>query len=173
MSAHTPKSIESAYTTDNFIQLIEANEYGPVITETQAERIIDLAARRTQTRKETAFDGEPKDFLVTTTWDNFCWETLGGSSLDGGETPNRFALGVPNFDVASGRDAWLIEDAVVVQQGWLETNDGRKSEIKEVDQTDTSYHDEHGEFWAPKDFTALIGLSEELLGLDADAAEAM
>lgn len=173
MSAQLPRDVESAYTVDNLVGLVEANEYGPKMTTEMAERIIDLAARRTQTRGESTVDRGRKDFLVMTTWDNFCRDTFGSDEVNDNNVPNRYALVVPHWKASSGRNAWLCKEAVAVQQGWLESGDGRRSQLEQIDQTHTSYHDERGEFWAPKEHTAVLGFGDELVYEDPKLADAM
>lgn len=168
-----PQNVPSAYTTDNLVELIEANEFGPHITEEMADRIIDLARRRTQARSENTVEVGEKDFLVFTDWDSFCRDTFGSDGVGDDNVPNRYALCVPNFKVSSGRDAWLCKEAVAIQQGWLESGDGRRSSIEEVDQTDTSFHDDREEFWAPKEYTAMIGFGDDLVRQDPKVADAM
>lgn len=173
MSAQVPQSVVSAYTAENLVEVVEANEFGPDITEDMADRLIDMARRRTQARCDSTVNVGEKDFLVFTDWDSFCRDTFGSSTLDGDSIPNRFALAVPNFQVSIGRDAWLCKDAVAVQQNWLETGDGRCNQLEEVDQTNTQFHDDVREFWSPKDYTALVGFGDELLYEEPKAADAM
>lgn len=173
MSVQIPKNVVTAYTPENLEEIVNANEFGPGIDINMAGRLIDLARRRTQARSTDTMNQGEKDFLVFTDWDNFCRDTFGSSGSGSDNVPNRFALGVPNWEVSADKDAYLIKEAVAVQQGWLETGDGRRSEIEEVDQTDTSFHDETGEFWAPKDYTALVGFGDDLVYEEPKLADAM
>ncbi|WP_226041213.1 hypothetical protein [Natrinema sp. DC36] len=169
MSVQVPKKVVSAYGSDELVQIVESNEFGPEINSDMAERLIELAKQRTQSR------GNPlevtKDYLLCTTWENFCWDTFGGSEKGDETVPNRFALVTPNFGVSG--DAWLCKNAVTVDQWWLEEEDDRRSQIEEIDQSDSEFHDESGVFWAPKDYTALIGFGDGLVQESATVADAM
>jgi len=173
MSVNVPETVASAYTTDHLVQLVEANEYGPTITEPMADRLIDLATRRTQARGTDATHVGERDFLVMTTWDEFCRNTFGGDDVKEHNVPNRFALCVPDFEVSSGREAWLCKEAVAVHQGWLESGDGRRTEMTTIDQSDTQFHDDPGEFWCPKECTGMVGFGDELVYEEPAVADAM
>lgn len=165
-------SAEPAFSAEHLVELIEANEFGPSINEEMAERIIDIARRRTQARGSNPMEQE-KDVLVFTNWDNFCRDTFGSSGTGSENVPNRFALCVPNFDASTGRKAWLCEEAVAIQQDWLETEDGRKTQIELIDQSDTDYVNDPKTFWSPKDYTAMVGFGNELVKEKPSAADAM
>lgn len=165
-----PKNVVEVFSADHMAEIIESNEFGPEINEEMCERLIDLAAMRTETRMQgDTLDTGQKDYLVMTTWDNFCRETFGSS----GKAPNRFALATIDFEVSSGRDAYLCNDAMSVQQKWLESGDERCTQMEEIDQTNTEFHDEKREFWSPKDYTAVIAFANELVTPDPKLEDAM
>lgn len=169
MPINNPQGTVVAYTVDELVDIIEANEYGPEITTDMAERLVDLASRRTQARADSAFEEVDRDYLLMTTWDNFCRDTFGSAS----GVLNRFALCVPNVEVSRRKNAWLCERAVAVQQPWLETGDGRCTQIEQIDQTHTDFHDEVGKMWAMKDYTALVTFGDGLVRRTPKIEEAM
>jgi hypothetical protein len=162
---------ETAYTVDNLQQLLDANEYAPPITDDVVDRLVAVAQARVSA--ESAYDNVGPIDLVFGTWDNFCRETWGSSSTDYGTEPNRFMLCTINEDVSENRDAWLCEEADVIQQGWLTTGDGRKSKLKHVDVSDTEFVDDTRTCWCPKEYLGRVSMSNELLTPEGTAADAM
>jgi hypothetical protein len=162
---------ETAYTVDNLHQLLESNQYAPAVSDDIVDRIVEVTQARVSA--DGAYDDVGELDLVFGTWDNFCRDTWGSSSTDYGTEPNRFLVCRINEDVSQNRDAWLCEDADVIQQGWLTTGDGRKSKLKHVDVSDTEFVDESRVCWCPKEYLGRIALSNELLTPDGTAADAM
>lgn len=167
-----PKNVTEAYTADNLVQIVDANEFGPKLGSAAAERIIEVARQRTQARG-AATEAPEKDFLIATNWDNFCRETFGSSKVGANNVPNRFALGTIDWEVSGGKQAYLVKNAVALQQGWLNSGDERKTKASEIDVTDDGYVDEAGVMWVPKDYTMVVELSDELVREEMDIGDAM
>lgn len=165
-----PDNILEVYDADHLQTVIDANELGPEgVTEAMCERIIDVAHQRTQSRMEGPLDDTKDPQLVFTNWDQFCRETFGSDS----GSPNRFALTEINWDVSDDRQAWLCEEAVAIQQGWLESGDSRRTQLEEIDVSDDEYVDDPGTFWCPKEYTTALTFADELLRDMPAAADAM
>lgn len=159
----------TADTPDDLLDIINASEYAADdVSLEMCERLIALAAERTQSRGESAFEQE-KDYVFTSDWQNMVQEKLGSH----GDRANEFALGVINPDISSGKDAYLVEEGIVPQWRWLESGDGRMNDVIEVDLTDTDYHDNAGEMWWPKDYTLVVELADSLVKTTPSAADAM
>lgn len=164
MQVEQPESVPTAFSKDHLADLIEANEFGPPITDEQLDRVIELLCQRNDA---TAFD-DVDDVLVMSTWNRFCEETFGKHD----HLLNRFAFGRPNWKVSHVHDAYLFEHGASIQQGWLESGDGRMRQLEQIDCTDTRHVDEVGTFWAPKEYVAVFAISAEMLS-DAKACDAM
>lgn len=162
-------SFPIADSAEDLQTIITGDQYAPdEVTIEMCERLVGLAAERTQTRGESPFEQE-KDYLFTSDWVNMVGDKLGYHN----DRANQFALGRINESASTGKDAWLVADAIVPQWGWLETGDGRMSDVVDVDLTDTDYHDEPGEMWWPRDYTLVIEFRDGLVKGEASAADAM
>jgi hypothetical protein len=154
-----------AYTADNFRQLLNANDDCPSLSDGELQRLLDLAQQRASARGEP-LDDDQVDCLIATEWTGFTADEFG---FDNGEA-NQFAMGVFEGDVSSGKGADLFNDTVVVQNGWLTTGDGRRSQIEEY--VDDEYDGaDTGELWIPngaQDYIAIIAISNELLSGNAE-----
>lgn len=136
-----------------------------------AERLVNLAADRTRSRGDSAFE-QQKDYIFTATWYNMLEDKLG--THDG--RANEFALGRIDFPRSQEKNAWFVHDAVVPQRRWLDTGDDRMSIAVEVDLSDGEYHDTEGEmWWGPKgvNYVAVIEFADMLVKGDTDIAGAM
>lgn len=150
---------------------LDIAEYAPDdVTIEMCERLLALAAERTQMRGENAVDpSRQKDFLFTSDWQNMVQEKLGDHS----GRANQFALGTIDFETSEGRDAYLVKNAVVPQWQWLETGDGRMHDVVPVDLTDTDYHDEPRVMWWPRNYTAVIEFEDSVVKGQAKLADVM
>jgi len=158
-----------AYDEGHLQELINANDSCPDVAIDEVKRIMDLAERRAQIRgEESSLEAGAHDCVISTDWSGFASGEFG---YDNGEV-NQFAMGVYEKDSGS---ATLFKDAVVLQNGWLQTGDGRRSKVEE-------YHDEDfdkaspGSFWIPKgaqDYIAIIAISGEAIHGEPDLADAM
>lgn len=161
-----------AYDDEHLLELINANSSCPDVAMDEVQRIIDLAERRAQLRGEkSAFDGDETDFVIATDWTGFASDEFG---YDNGEV-NQFALGVLNERASAGKAATLFNDTVVVQNGWLQTGDGRRAKVQTYEDTEFDKADE-GEMWIPhsaQEYIAIIGISTELIHGEPSAADAM
>lgn len=169
MSAQIPKNVIEVFDADHMAEVVGANEFGPEIDADMAQRLIDLAKQRTQAQMDHSLDESEKYVLVMTTWDNFCRDTFGSS----GSAPNRFALCTIDWSASAQNKAYLCKDAMAVQQKWIESGDSRCTQMEEIDQSGTDFHDETREFWAPKDYVAIVSFSDELVAPDAKIEDAM
>lgn len=161
-----------AYTIDNLMELLEANSGAPdAFGRDNAERIVTLAQQRADARGEQSqLDSDHVECLIGTDWAGFAGDEFG---YHAGKL-NKWALGVLDVGRSMGRDATLFKDAVVVQQGWLETGDARYTQIEEYESDFEGAS--RGELWIPRkaqDYIAIIALSPELIHGDASAADAM
>jgi len=165
-----------AFSAAELVDKIEEAELGPdlpdAVVREAAERLITLANQHTTARGDGGLNQE-KDYIICTNWDNFCRDTFGSSQFPEGDVPNRFALATVDFEVSKGRKAWLCKNAVAVQQGWLETGDSRKTQMKEIDQTDGDFLDKVGQFWSPREYTLLIELGDDLVKDETSLEDAM
>jgi hypothetical protein len=166
---------ETAYTLDNFKQLLEAHDSAPewlVKDDEHLERIVNLAEQRAGARGEqSALEEGETECLLATDWHGWASDEFG---FDGDES-NQVALGVLNARASADRDAILFNDTVVVQTGWLRSGDGRKTQMKPY--VDEEYdNSSEGELWVPRgaaNYIAIIALSSELVHGTPDLAEAM
>lgn len=161
-----------AYDTDHLQELINANSSCPDVALDEVKRIVDLAERRAQLRGEdSSLDVSDTDCLIATDWTGFASGEFG---YDNGEV-NQFAMGVLNEEASSGKDATLFNETVVLQNGWLQTGDGRRSKVEEYEDEDFEKANP-GDMWIPKgaqQYIAIIAISSELVHGVPDAADAM
>jgi hypothetical protein len=164
--------METFPTADSAAELYDIlanHQYAPDdVDAMMCERLVGLAAERTQNRGESAFEQE-KDYLFVSDWVNMVGEKLGWHN----DRANMFALGTISFDRSAEKDAWFVDNAVVPQWGWLRDGDGRMTDVRDVDLTDGEYHDREGEMWWPKDYTVVVEFRDSLVKGDADLAGAM
>lgn len=161
-----------AYDAEHLQELINANDSCPDVAIDEVNRIVDLAERRAQLREEdSVYDATDTDCVIATDWTGFASGEFG---YDNGEV-NQFAMGVVNSDASSGKDATLFNETVVLQNGWLQTGDGRRSKVEK-------YEDEEfekasvGDMWIPKgaqQYIAIIAIAPELVHGEPDLADAM
>lgn len=160
---------------DELLKTINGSDKCPDIAPDEADRLIDMAERRAQLRgEESAVEkgvGTDPDCIISTDWTGFA---SGEFDYDNGHV-NQFAMGVLKEEVSAEKNATLFHDTVVVQNGWLQTGDGRRSKVEE-------YHDEDfdkaspGSFWIPhgaQDYIAIIAISGEAIHGEPDLADAM
>lgn len=158
-----------AFDAEHVHSLIDSNEFGPDCTVDMAKRLCTLASQRADVRNDTAFDGGTP-CLIATTWVGFCEDNFG---YDDGSV-NHYAIGVHKPDVSMTKGADLFVDVHVVQQGWLETGDGRRTELQIY--TDEFDGTNDGEMWLPdgrQEYVAVIELSEDIVYDGANASDAM
>lgn len=160
-----------AYTDDNLDQILDANDSFPdYISATERERILDVARQRAAARG-SALDDTETDALIATDWGGFASGEFG---FDNDEM-NTVALGVLNERASAGKGATLFTDTVVVQDTWLTSGDGRKTQTKAYVDDEYDNADE-GDMWVPngaQDYICIVCLSNELLHSEPTAAEAM
>lgn len=161
-----------AYTLDNLEQIIDSNDHCPSLARDEIERLVELARQRADARgTDSALEDEQTECLIATDWTGFASGEFG---YDNGDV-NQFAMGVLEERVSAGRDATLFSDTVIVQNGWLQTGDGRRSQVKAYEDEDYERSDT-GEMWIPKsaqEYIAIIALDPELIHGEPDASEAM
>lgn len=161
-----------AYDKEHLLELINANSSCPDVAMDEVRRIIDLAERRAQLRGEkSGLDDDKTDFVIATDWSGFASDEFG---YDNGDV-NQFALGVLNERASAGKRATLFNDTVVIQNGWLQTGDGRRASVQTYEDDDFDKADE-GEMWIPisaQEYIAIIAISNELIHGDPSAADAM
>lgn len=161
-----------AFNDENLQELINANGSCPDVAMDEVQRLIDLAEQRAQLRDEdSSLDANRQDCIIATDWTGFASGEFG---YDNGEV-NQFAIGLLNEEASAGRDATLFNDTVVVQNGWLQTGDGRRSKIEQYNDDDFDGADE-GEMWIPRsaqEYIAIIALDGELVHGSPSASDAM
>ena len=129
-----------AYGAEHLQELINANDSCPDVAIDEARRIVELVEQRVQST----------NCIISTDWNGFASNEFG---YDNGEI-NQFAVGTHERD--SGR-ATLFKDTVVLQNGWLQSGDGRRSKVEE-------YHDEEfekssdGDLWVPNNAQQYIAI---------------
>lgn len=163
-----------AYTADNLRQILDANDSVPSLNDEQFERLVELAERRASGRGESAvntgLEQHEHECLIATNWDSFAGNEFG---YDG--EVNQFAFGVYDHDISAGKGACLFTDTVVVQNGYLTTGDGRKTQFERY--MDEDYDNANaGEMWIPRgaqDYIGIVVLDPELLFGEADIADMM
>lgn len=162
-----------AYTDENLRQILDANDSVPSLNDEQFERLLDLARRRADGRGnsvDTGLEEHEHECLIATDWDSFAGNEFG---YDG--EVNQFAFGIYDHDVSSGKGACMFTDTVVVQNGYLTTGDGRKTQFERYYDEDYDNANE-GEMWVPRgaqDYIGIVALSTELLHGEPDLADAM
>lgn len=160
-----------AYTADNLYEILDANSAVPDEFGTaNLERLVEIAQQRADARGNPLED-DKQDCLIGTDWTGFAGNEFGYS---GGKL-NHFAFGVVQPGISSGKDATLFTDVQVVQQDWLETGDGRKTQLEQYVDDDYDGADP-GEMWIPDgaaQYIAIVVLSNELVHGEPTAADAM
>lgn len=160
-----------AYTESNLNQILDANDSFPEYIDADArERLLTLAQSRAAARGGPLED-EKTDTIIATDWGGFASGEFGFD----GDDMNQVALGVLNYGASVGKGATLFTDVSVVQDGWLTTGDGRKTQT--VEYVDEEYDNATpGNMWIPngaQDYICIVTLSDELVHEDPTAAEAM
>lgn len=158
-----------AYGVDHLRELVNTNDSCRDITISESERLVEVAQQRADSN--SALDDGEKHCLVTTDWHGFCLDNFGQDTSD---STNEFAIGTFDHGRTMGRDAILFNDTIVVQHGWLNTGDGRKTKVKRY--TDDFDGASMGEFWLPKsveEYVCIIELSGEMIHGSVDVSEAM
>lgn len=153
---------ETAYSVDNLQSLCNANDLAPDLTGDEAERIVEIAQQRASSRgEESALDADTKEVLIATTWNTYASDNFGRDN----NNLNKFAIGELNVDVSAGKRATLFNNTVVVQQGWLESGDSRRTEIEYYEDDEYGGSDV-GDLWIANgaaEYIALFALSSELI----------
>lgn len=161
-----------AYTIESLVEIIEANDSVETPDNSEIERLLELADMRANARGETnALDDTQTDCLIGTDWTSFAQNEFGYS---GGKL-NTWAFGVYEAEISSGKGADLFSDTQVVQQGWLESGDGRMASLEAY--LDDEYENaDEGEMWIPsgaQQYICIVELADELLHDEAVVADAM
>ena len=163
----------AAYTRDNLVDILDANDAVPTVTDDELDRIIELAKRRADARGEqNALEDTKTDCIIATEWTGFAQGEFG---YDGDRNLNNFAMGVLDMGASVGKDATLFTDTYVIQTKWLESGDGRCKQIEQYVDDDYDGADP-GAMWIPQgaqDWIAIIKLSDELILDSPQAADAM
>ena len=163
---------ETAYTVDNLQSLCNANDVAPDISDDETQRLIELAQQRAESRgEESALDADTKEVLIATTWNGYASDNFGYDD----NLLNKFALGELNVDVSAGKRATLFNNTVVVQQGWLQSGDARRTKLQHYEDDDYDGSDV-GDLWIPLsacDYIALFAISNDLIHGQKQIADAM
>lgn len=162
-----------AYTLDNLQDILDANSSVPDLTREEIERLVDLAERRAGARGEqNALENAETDCIIATEWYNFAADEF-GHDTEG--TINNVAMGVLDMRASVGKDATLFTDTYVAQNKWLESGDGRCTQVEQY--VDDDYDDATpGNMWIPQgaqEYIAIVKLSNELIHGSPQAADAM
>lgn len=161
-----------AHSKEELLELINNSDKCPDLAEDEVGRIIDLAERRAQLRQEdSAFDAEDHDCIITTDWTGFA---SGEFDYDNGHV-NQFAMGVYQPKASAEKQADLFKSTVIVQNGWMQTGDGRRNKVKEYEDEDFEKSGP-GDFWVPKgaqDYILIVALAPELVHGQPSVADAM
>lgn len=162
-----------AFAEDQLYDILDANSAVPDEFGTDnLERLLDIAKARADARGEdSALDADQTDCIICTDWTGFAGDEFGYS----GGKMNKWAFGVLEADVSCGKNATLFSNTHVVQQDWLESGDGRKTQTEKY--VDDDYDGANpGELWIPngaQDYIAIVALDPELLHGEVDLADAM
>ena len=144
-----PANVIEVFDASHLQTVLDAAEFGVSVSEAEADRLLSLA---TENQRD----------VICTTWDGFCYDNLGAT--DG---PNRFVVARTDYERSSGSKAWIVDDAEVVQQDWLQTGDGRKAKTKDLDMTEGNAQfdgwDEVGQGSFPKDYVFTCRIDSEAL----------
>lgn len=161
-----------AYTFDNLRQIINANDSCPAVADDELKRLVDLAKQRASKRgEESALDAGQVDCIIATDWTGFASGEFG---YDNGNV-NQFAMGILEEEISADKRATLFNESVVVQRGWMETGDSRRSQVDQYEDEDYD-NAEPGEFWIPKsaqEYICIVALGPELLHGEIELADAM
>lgn len=162
-----------AFTTDQLTDIIDANEHAPdTVASDHIERLLDIARARADARGEdSALDSEQVEALICAEWQ----DPIGGGFGYSGGKKNIWAFGILEAAVSRTKGATLFTSTQVAQQDWLDSGDGRKTQLDTY--LDSEYDNASpGDLWIPDgalDYMAVVVLSPELLHGDAGAADAM
>jgi hypothetical protein len=135
-----------AFDEDHLHELLKSNDSCATPARDEVERLDTLVEQRQDARTEPA-----RDCLIATDWSGFAADNFG---FDNGEM-NEFAMGT--YERATD-NADLFNDTVVVQNGWLTTGDGRRSQVQQYNDDDFDGADV-GQLWLPRsaqDYIAVI-----------------
>lgn len=144
-----PADVVEVFDASHLQQVLDAAEFGVGVSEAEADRLLSVA------------DEGHRD-VICTTWDGFCYDNLGETN-----GPNRFVVAEIDYERSSGSKAWIVDSALVVQQDWLQTDDGRKAKTQFLDMTDGNEQfdgwDEVGQGSFPKDYVFACHVDDEAL----------
>jgi hypothetical protein len=133
------------------------------------KRIVDIAQRRVNAG--TALEQHEDVCVITTDWVSYASGNFGYDN----NGMNTTALGIYDHERSTGKGADLFRKTCVIQQGWLVTGDGRKTQMKEYEDEDFDKASV-GEFWVAngaQDYLCIVALDGTLVHDDPTAAEAM
>lgn len=158
-----------AFNVEMLGDIFDANDAAPSVDEDEMERLIDVA--REVSGASNTLEAENEWCLIGTEWQSFCENTFG----DDDGLVNRFAIGIHEADISSGKGATLFSKTRIAQQRWLKGGDGRRQ--KYCRYVDSDYEDANaGDMWIPKnaqEYMLIVELKPELLHGQASIAEAM
>jgi len=158
-----------AFNLDMLEDIFEANDAAPSIDEAEMERLIEVAQE--VSGADSTLDADNEWCLIGTEWQSFCKNTFG----DDDGLVNRFAIGVHEADISSGKGATLFSKTRIIQHQWLKGGDGRRQ--KYCRYVDDDYEDANaGDMWVPRgaqEYMLIVELKPELLHGQATIAEAM
>lgn len=139
------------------------------LTTEQAERIVDLAQRRVHA--DSALEQHDTTCVLMTDWVSFAASEFGYDN----DEMNTTAVGTYNHSASSGKNADKFDDVTVIQQGWLTTGDGRKTQMVEYVDDDFDKASP-GEMWVPhgaQEYMCIVALDSTLVHDNPSVAEAM
>lgn len=162
--------LPEAYGDDNLAQILDANDSVPEWFSGEAvQHAVDYAKHRASARGEdSALEDTETECLITTNWSSF---TDDWGHDDGA---NEVALGILNERVSATTDAMLFNDTDILQTGWLQSGDGRRTQAERY--VDKEFGGDDGEMWVPKNaaqYLCIIKLDDELIHGDVQMVEAM
>jgi hypothetical protein len=158
-----------AFNDDMLEDILDANDSAPSLSDEERQRIIDVT--ETISGAMGALDSDNDWCLIGTTWQSFCENTFGTDD----NVVNRFAIGVHEADISSGKGATLFSNTRIVQHKWLKGGDNRRSQYKTF--IDDGYDDANeGDLWIPKsaqEYICIVELKDELIHGKPTLSEAM
>jgi hypothetical protein len=163
--------LPTAFTEDNLRQILDSNEHCHDIPTKQFERLVDIAQHRADARGSALDDDSTECMIISGTWSEYAQNEFGFSD----NSLNKIAFGELNHQASLGKDAVLFNNTQIVQAGWLESGDGRKSMLKMYEDDDYDGADS-GELWIPKsaaEYLCVVKLDSELLYDGVEMQEAM
>lgn len=158
-----------AYSDDMLDDILDANDSAPSLSVEQRDRLLD--ATETISGAMGALDDDNDWCLITTTWQSFCENNFGMDD----NTVNRFAVGVHEADISSGKGATLFSNTRIIQQKWLQSGDNRRSQYKTYIDDDYEKAND-GDMWIAKsaqEYLCIVELKDELIHGQPSLADAM